>query len=662
MEKQKSWQLYLILAVILLTLFNIMPTIFYYTKPLKAPIDAPKAHEIAVNISERVNSLETDAISWLHSFTNLLGVKPISIETQKDDPRFIDITFKSPKDATLFKRFLPRAGSLITFVPSQLELSPENEQSAKVTVSRKVGVRFEKDDFQKFFRYTQKQNEQGQISEFYRQLVEDRAALLAVALGGNSKSASLLQALSDRPNDKSYDDLVVSIATDIVESNKVLRSNQEMANRYFASFTQSDSAKKDNLISNFLSRAENLKTSLSAKKETLAAAQKKALENKQLMDSNQQQALNLVERQLNTLNQAIALLNQRSADFNTDKQPLTIESAKKLIAASRQTYNPSDKVQTISLEGHNPFVKAIVIDWSNEKLLLEFYPDVQKVRLAQTKTEESSVLREKLNSLVINDIARAARLTDENLTPNEDAFAIQLTELNNPQSFLALDLAAVAEKQSHQLLNQLNEVWLPKHEDLARNVYPINDYKTYAKLKPEEQKLGLVVYIPTSEAQIPGFSNGSLYVIARGMDSIMQKYRQAPNSPEKEELLKDVDQLYAYLQSNGFVGYSASAFGLPADFNKDYIFELNDYYSTLLKGTRENFYVKGSKQYALLDFTDVEQRILAENSIDDRIQEDLLKWQEEYGAAQVDLDTTNHYLVPAPTKNPYWQNLKHLVD
>ena len=109
MEKQKRWQLYLILAVIILTLFNILPTIFYYTKPLKSPIDAPRAQQVAVGIADRVNSLETDATAWLHSFTKLLGVKPQSIEMQGNDPRLIEVTFKNAQDASVFKRFLPRS-------------------------------------------------------------------------------------------------------------------------------------------------------------------------------------------------------------------------------------------------------------------------------------------------------------------------------------------------------------------------------------------------------------------------------------------------------------------------------------------------------------------------------------------------------------------------
>lgn len=659
MEKQKRWQLYLILAVIILTLFNILPTIFYYTKPLKSPIDAARAQQVAVGIADRVNSLEGDAVNWLYSFGKLLGAKPQSIEPSKQDSRLIEVTFKNPQDASLFKRFLPRAGALIPFVPAQLELYPEdNAQSNKVLVSRKVGVHFDKNDFKEFFRYTQKFNEQGQVSDFYRQIIEDRAGQLALAFGSTSKPAAMLQALSDHPNDKTYDDLVINLSSEIVEANKALRTNQEMAKRYFASFVQSDSGQ--NLISQFMTRAEALKTSLASKQESLMLEQKKAESNKQLTDTTQQQAIALMQSQQNTLSQALAILKERSADFKNDRTPINQENVKALIAESQKSYNPADKLQTISLEGYNPFVKALVIDWSNEKILLQFYPDIQAIRLSANKTEEADVLKDKVNNLVINDIARAGRLADENLTPDAETFATNLTQLPNPQSFLALDLTAIAEKQGKHLLQQLGQIWQPKHADLSRSVYPINDFESYNKLKPEEQKLGLVVYIPSAQEgkELPGFNYGSIYVIARGLDNIIQKYRQAPDSPEKQELFADIEQLNNFMQLNGFVGYSGKTFGLPAEFSKDYIFELNDSYSTLLKATRENFYVKGSKRFALLDFTDVEQRLLALNAIEDHAQEDLLKWEEEYRSAQVDLDITNHYLVPAPTKNPYWENFK----
>ena len=69
--------------------------------------------------------------------------------------------------------------------------------------------------------------------------------------------------------------------------------------------------------------------------------------------------------------------------------------------------------------------------------------------------------------------------------------------------------------------------------------------------------------------------------------------------------------------------------------------------------TREDFTVKGSKRYAVLDFTDVEQRILTLNKIDDRIQEDLLKWKEEYDQAHRSISiATSRYLGAATDQKP----------
>ena len=56
MEKRKRWQTFLILAVVVLTVYNILPTIFYYAKPLKKPISQKEAEKVALNIVDRVNS------------------------------------------------------------------------------------------------------------------------------------------------------------------------------------------------------------------------------------------------------------------------------------------------------------------------------------------------------------------------------------------------------------------------------------------------------------------------------------------------------------------------------------------------------------------------------------------------------------------------------
>jgi SecD/SecF fusion protein len=56
-EKRKRWHFFLIVIAIVLTVYNILPTIFYYAHPLKNPIDEKRAVHVAQSIGTRVNSL-----------------------------------------------------------------------------------------------------------------------------------------------------------------------------------------------------------------------------------------------------------------------------------------------------------------------------------------------------------------------------------------------------------------------------------------------------------------------------------------------------------------------------------------------------------------------------------------------------------------------------
>lgn len=655
MEKQKRWQFYLILTVLALTLYNILPTIFFYTKPLQEPINAAHAQETSVQIVSRVNALEEDAIAWLRSFSKLIGVKPSSIAVKDNDPKMIDVTFNSAKEATLFKNFLPRAGALVPFVPAQLGLdvtSADDTGSKTVSVVRQIGVRLDPADVDHLFTYSPKYAESGAIAPLYYELVSDRATQLALAFGGTSKTASQISSLLQNPADARYDDVVIAIAKEVVEAEQTFGKESALAKRYFSSFAQNGSQDADGLVQKFLQRSETLKTQLGSQID----AAKKAKEEGQSQGS-QLQALALLENQRATLENANAILRKRSGEIKAGAKPLTESSIE---AALQKSQANADHLQTLSLVGRNPFVEALIIDWANDQILVQFYPDVQKVRLSEGASEAKAFAKDKLNQFVINDIARVSRITDETLAPHNDSFAVQLNQLTGTTGLLAFNLNQLADLQSQHILSQLREGWTPTQEDLTKDAYPINDYQTFKKLNAEDQKLGLVVYAPGAKGEtIPaGFKTGSIYVIAKGLEPVIQKYRAAPEAAENQALVKDIEQLSSILQQNGFIGYPGSAYGMAPEFAKDYIFELDDYYSNLLKATREDFNVKGSKRYAVLDFTNVEQRILSRNKIWDHEQEDLLKWQEEYNAAQVDINPTSRYQVPAPTKNPYWENFK----
>lgn len=657
MEKQKRWQFYLILAVIVLTLYNIFPTVFFYLQPLKQPIDAPRAAEVAHTVINRVNDLEDDSKAWLSSFSKLLGLKPTAIEIKENEPRFIEVSFATSQEADLFKRFLPRAGQLIPFVPAKLELNlaATDLPANKVSVMRQIGIHLQPEQAEQLFKYSAKYDENGKIAPFYRELVNDRAAQLATALGGPSKTALQLVAISQTSADARYDDVVIALAQEVVDFDKIGTADSPIAKRYYTNFAQNSSESPETLVQKFLVRSETIKTRLATQIDTLLQEQKKLKESGKVLDAEQNQQLALLQSQRTALESANAILRKHSAEFKATEKPLTLDGTKESLAKNAQ-----NEKQLLDLQGRNPYVQSLLIDWANDKIFINLYPDVQKVRIATETSETKAFQKEKLSQAVINEIARVSRLADENIAPNDESFAINLNTLTNTHSLLAMDLGELATIQAQDVLDQIQNGWTPHHNDLERTNFPINDYAGYKALKPEQQKLGLYVYVPSMEKEdpAPGFRRGSIYVVARGLDAIIQKYRQNPDAPESKQLVQDINQLSAILEQSNFIGYAGSSVGLPKEYAQDYIFEMSDYYSNLLKATREDFAAKGSKRYAVLDFTNVEQRILTSNKIADQMQDDLLKWRDEYNAAQVDLNTTSRYEIPAPTKNVFWENFK----
>ena len=196
MEKQKRWQFLVIIAVFLLTLYNILPTIIFYSKPLKKPIDSAYAMKVAGQISERVNSLENQSLEWVGAYCDQLKLHPKQIALSKDDPTVISVQFPDAKERKMFSKYLPRAGALIPFVPAQLSLLDESASDNSVQVLRNVGIHFNEKNTEALFRFAPKQ-EAGKISDFYFEVAGNRFAGVAQLLGGTSPQALETTAVLD---------------------------------------------------------------------------------------------------------------------------------------------------------------------------------------------------------------------------------------------------------------------------------------------------------------------------------------------------------------------------------------------------------------------------------------------------------------------------------
>ena len=656
MEKQKRWHLYLILAVVLLTVYNILPTVFYYSKPLKRPIGEKEALQASQGIIERVNKLEGFTLSWLKAQSKNLGLKPVAIVIDPKDPRLAKITFQTVKEAALFSNTLHRAGALIPFVPAQLSAPPHaSEKDAKtVSVQRRIGIHLDANQLDTYFHFIPKTTSNGDISLEYQELVRDRAVQLALGFGGESAPGHLL---SEIAADQGSDDDVIHLARTIVEYENAFTDQNPLTQRYYSSFTQvAASDNRRDLIHKFAARLETqsqkIVRTISGIKEEQAKLQKEG----KFLTSNQQQRLEVLESQKNLLDSAASIVKRNNSTFEQGQDPMTREAILKTLSSAPI---PKEKVQVVELGELNPFISSLTIDWNKDQILLSLQPDVAEMRGRTPKTEWEGIQIDKLNQFLFNTIAAVSRSSDETITPSLNQFVLSLNKLTGSTSLLTFDIGAIAKAQSENIAHLITDSWQPKDKELTHGEYPIYTWSEFQKIPSQEQKLGLVLYAPAMESTVnEGFRPGSFYVIARGLNTIRQKYQDLPTNSEKETFENDFRALQDLLRQNGFIGYSGTSSDLPAKYRNDYIFELDDYYSYLLAATREEFSVKGSKKRAVLEFTDVEQRILTLNKIDTRIHEDLLKWRDEYRQAKVNVSTNARYDIPRPTQNALWSNLK----
>ena len=644
MEKQKRWQFITILIVLALTLYNILPTIIYYSKPLKSPISQEQAKGIASSISTRVNELEPESIDWVHSFCKLLQVSPKKVEIQPQEPGLISVEFPDEKQAKLFRKFLPQAGSLIPFIPAQLGLAQNETQGNTVTVMRRIGFRFDPKDSETLFQFSPKASSDGKIEDFYFQLISDRFTELATQVFGTSNQSKVISAIVSSSENSTQE--LLSFAKEITTLEELFGAKSPIFVRYLQSFAQTEIPDHSSLVTRFVKKIDDQIASIDTSLKALG---------QNAGDEN----VRSLERQKTVLSRAKSIINANSAVFGKEQKPLLKKDVRAYLQRQRASNSAVQAIYTLGLPKNNVFFKNIVLDWSNDQVILNLQDDVKAIVQLDPKNERQRLCQEEINKLIFNDVARISALTDEKVNQGYSNFYVSLSKMPGSSSILALDLSRVAKQIANDTLATISEQWTPTQQDLVLDKFPRFDASSYQKADASQKRLCLVVVSPESQKQqFQDLRAGSLYVILKNFQSLIQQYKEYPESREAIDFDKDFESLAKLLQRRGFIGYSGAALGTQSELSKDFIFELQDYYSVLLKASREDFSVLGTKSFAALELSTLEQRIITENRIEDAIQEDLLRAQELYQQAQVSLEPQSKFTVPKPYQNPYWANFK----
>lgn len=643
MEKQKRWHLFLILTVIALTVYNVLPTVFYYTKPLAQPVTQSMAIDVGSHSLERVNSLEQRSEAWLKSFCKLLNAPIAKISVDAENPQFIDVTFKNEKDAQRVSRFLPRAGSLIPFTPAQLSLSSASKGTT-VRVQRSIPVRFAADKPNTYFEFAQKYTTPGELSPLFKKVYSDRMESLLSALSGTSENAQLVTAAIKAQSEKS-NEYAFALAERINTYTALFGQHPELLKRFLGTFTQGSFPKgKEEALASFKNALSIANDSLRMDRSRLKSQLEK--ESDDITKEELAQSIQQIEAREASMLSAIGTLKSKHAFFlATPKQ------------WQHHTLHSLAQKEAVSLLPVSPLFDTLSLNAEQSELTLSLQKDVLALLRAYENEPAEKQNAQKLTQLIYNEIARVSRESGEAFTPRKETFTTSLATLTDSTGMLVFNLEAIAQEKTQQLLRLLRNEWNPVSKELQGERYPIVSEEEYSALPASGKRFALVVKAPIISGADDTFRPSSLYVVAKGMNSLIAKAENNPNAPSSVSLRNDLRSLQELMKKSGLIGYPGSAVSHNTTLTNDLIFEEEEYFQTILAATRENFTVHGTKRYATLDFTTVEQRILTQNKIDDAIHEDLLKWRDEYVAAQVNPNLHAKYDVPKPTESPFFSNI-----
>ena len=389
MERQRKWQFILILAVIAITAYNILPTVFYYLKPLKDPVRPVAAAQIAESIETRLQDLETETEDWLRSFCHLIRTRPISITIDRDSPQFAKISFAKAEEAARFRALVPRAGSLIPFAPAQLSLPPQPDGSSKeVLISRKIPVSLQKE----WFSYAPKN---------HPSILLDRVQQIALSLCSLEGDPILQNYLEkgDVPfaHIEQLAAQINTIASAFSDDNPL---ESRLASRCIPKTIQGPSA-----------RAKAVQTLISSLDRARDLIRK---EKSRLAETTEEVLFGMLELKEKNLLDAELYLKKHPSWFTNEPKALDLS----------QIHHAVETLQPINLQGVSPLFASLTIDLPKDRILLSYQPDVALFR-TQGKNKE------RLEQLLIDEAARIVRISHEEIIPSEEGFAIPLHQMAN---------------------------------------------------------------------------------------------------------------------------------------------------------------------------------------------------------------------------------------
>lgn len=647
MEQQFRWQKILIFTVIVLTCYNILPTIFFYSNPLQKPIEQKEAKKICSTISNRINALEDDSLQWIRNFCALLQISPTNVEIDQEQPQWIRVSFAKARETKKFFINLPKAGSLIPFAPAKLfSVSPDyNEGETSVVIQRMIPLHFENNNLSRFFSFCEK-FDGNRPSDAYLDLISNRIRALALSVCQNNTSTEHI--LISLKKDRFQEETIFSLIHQVIRLEKIFAEHPKILARCLTHLLQQEFSSKSTVTDTLFQTLHTIQDQYKLKKIEIENYLTENIDTPKNKDS-----LLLIQKKISSIQSAISILKKyESTLFVTSPKISNSQMQQLLIPLHTAT---RDALSQINVAAYHPLISSLSMDWENESIHIALYPDIETLYNMETNLTR----KEHLHQLIYDEIARITRETNQNITSNENKFHINLNKLTNSKSIIILNLQEAAKSYATLTKKIIQEHWNPRHPKLHPSIFPIWDLETYLSLSTAENRLGLLIHTPVLSQESPfedntrsHLKNNSFYIFVRGIDHIIQTVQSEESQESLNLLFNDLKTLRKLLSHHG---YRSSSIPSESQY-MGLIFEKENYYKPLLVATREDFYAVGNNQYAILECTDLQQRLLKQNQIETEMHESLLRMQDEYNISTVLPTQSKKYNVPKPIKNTLVNN------
>ncbi|BAE81600.1 protein export proteins SecD/SecF fusion [Chlamydia felis Fe/C-56] len=283
----------------------------------------------------------------------------------------------------------------------------------------------------------------------------------------------------------------------------------------------------------------------------------------------------------------------------------------------------------------SPFFSSIEFFAKERKLVFRLDP-----RVLAKRDELSAEQRLDFDSWLGREKQRLAHRLQKSAQESSQEFAFNLSDKDTSGKIVLHGQRIYQGTVEHLATLALNRP--PAQScDLIREHFPI-----YCRLPKESDSFGCFIFSP--EKSCAHFSQGSVYVVLKGLRSVAAKYEKGT---EEEAKIFDQDLQNLY---NCFAHTDVT----PWSIGDDEVLEIKEPLQRFFDVWGENFVVDSEGKTASLEVRDVRDRLETLNCIEKHRQEELVRWHEQYRQSSCSIDPQLRIRAAVPHRNAFLENLK----